>query len=477
MTVRLKLLVILLFVALVPLGVAAVSILGVHQRALEEQVVELQRHAAHDGASRAETHFDRIGRLVTRLSGQSIAWSTLTPVERTGALWLIYQELEESIAVTLVEQETGNTVATAYSDETFDERARGDKLALTAAAVASLQRHAPKTGREGRVAVGEPFRVEGLEPPAIIVATPIRGADLMWTLQVTISLASLCDQLRERLSPHPQRSLIDGAHRIVCAVGSQSSLSAVGDPLHQGLNEGALIIRYRIEGKEMIGAIATTALGWTVLSAQPAATAFATGDRIRLLTVIFLLATALVALVAGSQLAKDITDPIDKLVRAAQDIAAGKFGHRLELTGGDELARLGAAFDRMGEEIKARDQEIGAWNSELQQRVRDRTGELQEAYAHLERTQRIAAMTRLGTGLAIEINNPLTSVLGIVQLLHHRASQQSPVGRDVHLLEQATQEALRIRATMKQLLALSQHLREEDMSEVGFEQLLDSALR
>src|SRR5205823_10589051 len=68
-------------------------------------------------------------------------------------------------------------------------------------------------------------------------------------------------------------------------------------------------------------------------------------------------------------------------------------------------------------EIVRRDEEIRRWNSELRQRVDERTAELKTAQDQILRARRLAALGSLGAGMAHELNNPITAISGVAALL------------------------------------------------------------
>lgn len=66
----------------------------------------------------------------------------------------------------------------------------------------------------------------------------------------------------------------------------------------------------------------------------------------------------LVIILAGRLLSKGIIIPLQKLVAATEKISRGDFDASVEVTGRDELGRLGSAFNRMVEDLKnARERE------------------------------------------------------------------------------------------------------------------------
>jgi PAS domain S-box-containing protein len=85
-------------------------------------------------------------------------------------------------------------------------------------------------------------------------------------------------------------------------------------------------------------------------------------------------------------------------------------------------------------------------NEELEQRVMERTLELQQSHAQLLHSEKLAAIGSLSASIAHEFNNPLQSVMTIVKGIE----QYSPLDdKEKHLLSLALQECTR----MKNLIA------------------------
>jgi signal transduction histidine kinase len=113
---------------------------------------------------------------------------------------------------------------------------------------------------------------------------------------------------------------------------------------------------------------------------------------------------------------------------------------------------------------------------ELRERVEERTLELREAHQQLLRSEKAAATGTFSAGVASEMTDPLTSVLGIIQLLVGRARKDPTRSRDVELLESAEQEALRIRAVVSRVRTLAQRQSELQFAPVRVNDLVDSTL-
>ncbi len=102
-----------------------------------------------------------------------------------------------------------------------------------------------------------------------------------------------------------------------------------------------------------------------------------------------------------------IFEPIKKLHKAARRVANGDFQHRVELNTGDEMNELADVFNQ----VTAQFHEI---NQDLDRKVREKT-------TALIRSERLAGVGFLATGVAHEINNPLHVISTISESLEMQA--------------------------------------------------------
>ncbi len=88
--------------------------------------------------------------------------------------------------------------------------------------------------------------------------------------------------------------------------------------------------------------------------------------------------------------------PLQVLIDGSRQVAAGKFSHRIRLETNDEMAELAEAMNAM----TARFQDI---RDDLDRQVRERTRQV-------VRSEQLASVGFLASGVAHEINNPLASI-------------------------------------------------------------------
>jgi signal transduction histidine kinase len=98
---------------------------------------------------------------------------------------------------------------------------------------------------------------------------------------------------------------------------------------------------------------------------------------------------------------------------------------------------------------------------------------LKAAQDQILRTRRLAALGSLGAGVAHELNNPLTSVLGLVGLVRMNLPDESP---DAESLDTALSETRRIGTIVARLKDLTETEREEGRARFELEKPVRDAL-
>ena len=461
MSVRLKLLVIVTFVALVPLGFLAYTTLGLHQSALRRKISEVHVRSAKYGAALVEANLERAVLSLRPTIESSIEWARLNASEREGALWLLHGQLP-SIAVTALLSSSRTVLATTAGASADGQTESAAVLPLLAASLDAQQ------VLERGIARGSPLRAPGDKRLLLPVGFRVAGAEGPCVLLIGLDPGQACsERLRDKLE-HAQVLLTEGSQRTLCAYPQGQQDEPLDRELAEQLSFGERAsLRYvRADGTEMLASAATTPWGFRVIVAQPMQEAFAASARRRPESLLSLAIGAVSAVGAGLLPGSGITRPLLRLSRGAELVAQGQFGVRLEVDGRDELSGVTASFNHMCGEIEAREREIRGWNEELRARVEQKTSELKSAQDALLESRKLAAMSALAAGVAHEINNPLTGVIGLTQILLSRSKKRANVDGDAELLKSVEREALRVRDIVSKMLLLSEARQASGFSEV-----------
>jgi signal transduction histidine kinase len=154
--------------------------------------------------------------------------------------------------------------------------------------------------------------------------------------------------------------------------------------------------------------------------------------------------------------ARSVTTPLNELAVAARHLGSEGVYEPVHRHGAEEIGQLVVAFNRMAEDLAESRRRIDQLHAK-----------------ELARAQQLATVGELASGVAHEIRNPVTAVLGALDL----AIRRLPVDDSPRaLLEEAQHQLRRIEATTTQLL---RYARPPELREVVVDanQLVDRACR
>jgi two-component system NtrC family sensor kinase len=136
-----------------------------------------------------------------------------------------------------------------------------------------------------------------------------------------------------------------------------------------------------------------------------------------LILVVGLVATALVfrALTV-------FTSPITHMMSVIKRVKRGNLNERMSVSGGDELAEMGSAFNRMTDIIQR--------NKEIE--------------SNLAQQGKMASLGILSSGVAHEINNPLGIILGYAGYLEGKMSEDDPNYQYIHEIKRESKRCKKI---------------------------------
>jgi signal transduction histidine kinase len=314
--------------------------------------------------------------------------------------------------------------------------------------------HAFNRPEEGTIlAIGVPVRTHGTLAGAIVGEVALTRANLFGHLLASspgepVALVALVDSRGAALHG-PAEALKDADWREVLPMAAGTRRPAA---VHRGpgtragalfafapVGVGQLTLVYRWKFDDLDTEMARlTGLLWRILAAG-----------------------LVVALTLALLFARYLTRPLKELDTVARRIAEGDFADVRPSSRRDEIGALYRAFGHMGQSLRSRDEriredlaererllaELEAAASSLEQRVRDRTAELQAAQQRLVDSERFAAMGKAAAAMAHELKNSLGGISMSVDLI----LQQSQ-GGSMRVRHQLNDEIVRLREVTDSLL-------------------------
>ncbi|MEW6413331.1 MAG: ATP-binding protein [Candidatus Zixiibacteriota bacterium] len=194
------------------------------------------------------------------------------------------------------------------------------------------------------------------------------------------------------------------------------------------------------------------------------------------LTVLILI----LSLVVLTSLVKFVTRPIKRLVVATDQISQGDLSQQVVVKQHDEIGQLATTFNKMVESLKQSRQEIEQYNRTLEEKIIERTLELEEAQTQLIQSEKLSAIGQLAAGVAHELNNPLGGILGYTQFALEKMKKVNPeqitareLNNYIRYLTDVETQARRCKTIVQNLLRFSRSSRTSEFAEVDINRVIN----
>jgi two-component system NtrC family sensor kinase len=164
-----------------------------------------------------------------------------------------------------------------------------------------------------------------------------------------------------------------------------------------------------------------------------------------------------VVLLTGGLTWRMVLRPVGRLTTAAPLLAGGDFSMRVPADSTDELGDLARAWNEMAAEIGTAHDKLSDWSRTLEERVREKTAEIEQTHQQVLRVEKMASLGKLAAVMAHELNNPLAGIATYAKLLRRRLETAIPEDTTdtARILKLVEDEAMRCGDIVRNLLLFS----------------------
>lgn len=189
---------------------------------------------------------------------------------------------------------------------------------------------------------------------------------------------------------------------------------------------------------------------------------------------------AITGLVTTGFVRRMIHRPVRRLEEGIVRIAQGDLDTRIEVPGDHELAHLAAAFNGMAADLKAARRQVEDWSELLEDKVVEKTEELQRAQRQVLHMEKMASLGKLSATVAHELNNPISGILTYARLvereLERQVADEEARAELVGYAQLIARECSRCGTIVKNLLLFSRRSGGGDLAPVDVNEIVDRGL-
>jgi two-component system NtrC family sensor kinase len=151
--------------------------------------------------------------------------------------------------------------------------------------------------------------------------------------------------------------------------------------------------------------------------------------------------------------------PVKELIVGTERVGGGDWNYTIPVSSSDEIGNLAESFNRMTRELQRAHNELVEWAQTLEQRVEQKSTELEQAHQQSLRLEKMASIGRLAAVVAHQINNPLAGILTYAKLAGRQVGRQylseEKIGELRSQLELIETESMQCGNIVRNLLAFA----------------------
>lgn len=164
---------------------------------------------------------------------------------------------------------------------------------------------------------------------------------------------------------------------------------------------------------------------------------------------LFAISTGFAFIVIGSfLLTRYLIKPLERMIKATEDITEGYFPQTMEPTGLNEIGMLSASLSRMSNKLREDKKQI----EQSMKSLEESNKKLKQAQDEVIRSEKLASVGKLAAGIAHEIGNPIGIIMGYIEILRQDTNQTEET---MDTLKRVENEIMRIDKIIRELLGFS----------------------
>lgn len=164
-----------------------------------------------------------------------------------------------------------------------------------------------------------------------------------------------------------------------------------------------------------------------------------------------------------------ILEPLRSIQVSLEKIHKGDFKTRASVRREDEVGRMAQAFNFMAESLEES-------YAGLESKVEERTQQILELQQHLIQAEKLSAIGTLVSGVAHELNNPLTAIMGFAELTKMEVEPGGNNENVTKVLDDIRYQADRCRRIVANLLQFARQ-RKPDFDAIRINEILEHSLQ
>ena len=153
---------------------------------------------------------------------------------------------------------------------------------------------------------------------------------------------------------------------------------------------------------------------------------FALRDNLIKIFAIAVLLSIILALIFGLSRGAGIAKSVEEVRQGTEAVARGDYLHKIHIHSKDEIEELANFFNKMTEELKIARKQIEEYSRGLEDKVKEKTSQLESAHQKLVDYEKMAAMGRMATTLGHELRNIFAGIRTVTYNLKSKVAEDCP---------------------------------------------------